>query len=388
MQDRVKNAANEAVMGLLFVSLLVIYLVVPQGSLVTFLCVVILAISLIVAVSSDWSELNALAVFAGIISLVAAFFLGRTLRFGTTSGILLALLWGGVLYVVSQRLLRDIRLVATDPDSPAILIAHGVDRRPYVAEPPLVIPWIQPVVAIIPRKVLIDEIEINDINTQGRHNIDKVVVHVRYQITDPVNAFMHTPQVTLNEAAQKMNKSLAEARLDVTFWENLFEKHLLKVDVIKAVREVVFEQPGGAVAHYDKREELAKLIRKRLNQLMDDWGATAKLIELDHFKLDPDRVRNADPARRRDSEVAEAEHLSKIEAARVKRVLSSEVEAEADRVKAIIEALRVSNVEITPDVVIRAIRAASDWVMESDYTLLPTTGPTSHTPPPKPADKK
>ncbi len=360
---------------------------VPQGSLVTFLCVVILAISLIVAVSGDWSELNVLAVFAGIISLVAAFFLGRTLRFGMASGILLALLWAGVLYVVSQRLLRDIRLVATEDDSPAILIAHGADRRPYVAEPPLVIPLLQPIVAVIPRKVLIDEIEISDINTRPGHNIEKLTVHIRYQITDPVDAFMHTPQVTLNEAAQKMNKSLREARLDVTFWENLFEKHLLKVDVIKAVREVVFEQPGGAVVHYDKREDLAKLIKKRLNQLMDDWGATAKLIELDHFKVDSERFRNADPARRRDGEAAEAEHLSKIEAARVKRVLASEVEAEADRVKAIIEALRTSNIEITPDVVIRAIRAASDWVMESDYTLLPTMGPTSHSAPPKPVEK-
>jgi hypothetical protein len=68
----------------------------------------------------------------------------------------------------------------------------------------------------------------------------------------------------------------------------------------------------------------------------------------------------------------DAEKLASIEAARVRRVLASEVEAEADRVKAIIEALRVSNVEITPDVVIRAIRAASDWVLDSDYTLLPS----------------
>ena len=55
------------------------------------------------------------------------------------------------------------------------------------------------------------------------------------------------------------------------------------------------------------------------------------------------------------------------------------------------EALRESNVEITPDVVIRAIRAASDWTLDGDYSLQPTTAPISiPLPPPKPpaGDKK
>jgi len=163
----------------------------------------------------------------------------------------------------------------------------------------------------------------------------------------------------------------------------------LKVDVIKAVREVVFGQPGGAVAHYDNREELAKLIHERLNELVSDWGAKIIVIELDYFKVDPERFRNFDPARRRDGEAVEAMHLAKMEADRVKRVLTSEVESEADRVKAIIKALSDSGVEITPDVVIRAIRAASDWVLEGDYTLLPKTAPISTPPPaPKPAAEK
>jgi hypothetical protein len=79
-----------------------------------------------------------------------------------------------------------------------------------------------------------------------------------------------------------------------------------------------------------------------------------------------------------------------MEADRIRQVLSSEVDAEAQRVRAIIEALKESGVEITPDVVVRAIRAASDWVMESEYSLQPTSAPISiPQPPPKPpADKK
>jgi|HigsolmetaAR202D_1030399.scaffolds.fasta_scaffold15602_2 hypothetical protein len=372
MHDRIKSTANEAVLGLLFVSLLVIYQVVPQSNLVMFLSVVILAISLFIAVSSDWSELNVLAVFAGIISVVAAFFLGRTLRFGNFSGVVVAVLWGAALYMLSQRIVRGIRVVSSEPDAPAILIGTGADRRPYIAEPPLVIPWFQPVVALIPRDVLIDEVEVTNINTKKGHNIEKVVVHVRYQIIDPVTAYLQTPQVTLDSAAKSYNRPLEEAKLDVSFWEHLFEKYLLRVDVDKAVREVVFERPGGANTHYEERKELAETISGRLNDLLAEWGATVVDVELNYFEVNAERFRN--PAERRKIEVIEAEHQATIEAMRIRQVLNSEVNAEAERVKAIVRALRESNVEITPEVVIRAIRAASDWVMESDYTLLQPPG--------------
>src|SRR5215208_1046361 len=103
MQDRIRNYYNETVMALLFVSLLIIYLNSPPGNLITFLCVVILAISLIVAISSDLNELNVLAAFAALVSLVAAYFLGRNLIIGTVGGVLLPLLWLGVLFLLYTR---------------------------------------------------------------------------------------------------------------------------------------------------------------------------------------------------------------------------------------------------------------------------------------------
>jgi len=384
LQEWIKGRANTIVLGLLFASLLLIYIVGFANYQVTVLSVIILAIGLFIAVNGRWNDLLVLAIFSALVSVVAVYLYAQ-MRLGPFGRIALPILWAVLLFVAGQRMLSGVRTVPVSDESPAILISRGRDRRPYVAPPPVVIPFLQRIVAVIPRKILLDEeVEVDDINTQGRHNIDKVKVYVRYQIVDPVEAFMHTSESTLDEAAHETGKSLEEARLDVKFWENLFEKYLLKIDIEKAVREVVFDQPGGAVAHYDNRRDLERQVGERLNDLVYKWGARAEIVELDYFKVDGERFRNADPARRREIEAAEAAHLAGMEATRLRRVLETEVEAEALRVRAIIEALRQSEVEITPDVVIRAIRAASDWVMEGDYTLQPTTPPTSTPPPPAP----
>ncbi|HET9222565.1 MAG TPA: hypothetical protein VFO07_08680 [Roseiflexaceae bacterium] len=378
--DAIKERANTIALGLLLASLLAIYLATGGSFNVTILGVVLLALGLYIAVDGGWGDLLVLVVFSALVSIVAAYIVSQA-RFGTIGAVLIPLLWTILVFLVLRRLLRGIRPVPLDPESPAILISRGADRRPYIAPPPVVVPFLQRIVAIIPRKTLIEEFDVDNINVEPGHNVDKIVVHVRYRIVDPVEAYRHASQTTLDEAARKTGKGLAEARLDVTFWERLFEDHLLNIDVAKAVREVAFEQAAGAVVLYRNRVKLAGYVLERLNLLVRDWGAEAELVELDFFKVDGERFRLADPERRRAIELAEATHLAAMEATRLRQVLGSEVEAEAQRVKAIIDALRQSNVEITPDVVIRAIRAASDWTMDGEYSLQPYTAPTTLPPP-------
>jgi hypothetical protein len=388
--DAIKERANTIALGLLLASLLAIYLATGASFNVTILGVILLALGLYIAVDGGWGDLLVLVIFAALVSIVAAYIVSQA-RFGPIGAVLIPLLWTIVVFLLLRRLLRGVRPVPLDPESPAILISRGADRRPYVAPPPVVIPFLQRIVAIIPRKILIEEFSVEEVNVEPGHNVDRIIVHVRYQIIDPVEAYVHASQTTLDEAARSTGKGLADARLDVTFWERLFEEHLLKIDVIKAVREVAFEQAAGAVVLYRNRASLAGHVLERLNVLVRDWGAEAEIVELDFFKVEGERFRNADPERRRTIEAAEAAHLATMEANRLRQVLGSEVEAEAQRVSAIIEALRQSNVEITSDVVIRAIRAASDWTMDGEYSLQPTTAPSVLPPPaPKPpaGDKK
>jgi hypothetical protein len=390
IQDWLKERANTIALGLLFASLLAIYLVAGPGYTVTALGVILLALGLYIVVDGDWGDLLVLAVFAGLVSIVAAYIVAQA-RFGSVGAVFIPLLWTIVLFLLARRIMRGIRPVPIDPESPAILISRGKDRRPYVAPPPLVIPFLQRIVAVVPRKVMVEEVEVEKLNTKGYHDVPRVAVHVRYWIEDPIEAYVHASQTTLDEAARKMSKNLDEARLDVTYWERLFEDHLLKIDIIKAIREVIFQEAGGSVEHYTNRAKLEPLVFERLNELVAAWGARIELVELDYFELDPERVGRHFRDRSRETEALEAAHYAVMEANRLKQVLGSEVEAEALRVKAIIDALRQSEVEITPDVVIRAIRAASDWVMEGEYSLQPTAAPTSTPlPPPRPPapDKK
>jgi hypothetical protein len=144
---------------------------------------------------------------------------------------------------------------------------------------------------------------------------------------------------------------------------------LVRLDVTKVVRDVVLSWPASPKEQYQQREEIEAEIRKRVERLFAQWGASLRLLELDQMVMMPEFT-PVDPDRRRKDELLEAKHQAMIEATRVRLMLSSEVEAEAERVKAIVEALRESNLDVNPDVVIRAMRASPDWASDGDYSTL------------------
>jgi hypothetical protein len=177
-------------------------------------------------------------------------------------------------------------------------------------------------------------------------------------------------------------------RTEVAFWEKLLI-NLIKDIAEKVIREVVFDSAQNAVEVYNRREELEEETLLKLGERMNAWGLRVVLLEFERIDVEPDRFKNANMEMVLERETRMKRIEAEREATRVRLVLQSEVDIEAERVRAIIDALRQSNVELTPDVVIKAIRAASDWVMESDYTLLPPTAPMSlPPPPPKPASDK
>jgi hypothetical protein len=57
------------------------------------------------------------------------------------------------------------------------------------------------------------------------------------------------------------------------------------------------------------------------------------------------------------------------DAYRIREVLGAEVEIEAKRVKAIIEALQKAHIPIDAEV-LKALTVTSDWQMEGDFSML------------------
>src|SRR5690349_12289994 len=95
----IKNVVASIVLGLLFISLVVIYQVTPPSILVTGLSVVIMAISLIIALTGEWRDIGVMAIFAALVSLVAAHFVGLA-RFGAPGGVVIPILWLAILMVL------------------------------------------------------------------------------------------------------------------------------------------------------------------------------------------------------------------------------------------------------------------------------------------------
>jgi len=389
MQDRLKNTANEVVMALLFASLLVIFLIVPPSNLVTFLCVITLAISLIVAITSDWNDLSILGLFAGLVSLVAAYFVGRSLRFGAIGGVLIPLLWLGVLALIFTRVVRGVMRV---PKEHAVLIRNRNTYGIFVAQSPLVIPVLERIVAIIPLYQLSTDVEVKKINTFGGYDVNQIDVRTRFKVADRADAPRVLESYTNRDQAQtkladEIGKDVDRVRIDLTFWEKLLAE-VMHEAVEDVVRAVIFESKQSPVVAFGGREQLRLEALERLNERMNTWGIQVLVLEFIRFEVESERFKLANRERTRSIEEIDAEHYAKLEADRIKRMLTSEVEAEALRVRAIIDALRQSGVEITADIVIKAIHAASDRTLDGDYQLPPTTAPISLPPPPPRPDKR
>jgi len=180
----VRNVAASVVLGLLFVSLVVIYLAIPPNGLVTFLSVLILLVSLIVALSGGWREIAVMGGFAALVSVVAASFAGNA-RFGTVGSVLIPAVWVLFLLLLFNWISRNIQIV---PKDRAILIRNTYNGMLTQALSPInrpLIPTVEHRIATIPLYELTKEVDIKDINTTSGFNIKMITVHIHYQVVEP-----------------------------------------------------------------------------------------------------------------------------------------------------------------------------------------------------------
>lgn len=268
-----RYAAASLALGLMFVSLVVIYLTVPQSDAVTLLCIVIMAVSLIIALIGDWNEIGTMAALATLTSLMAAYFLGRDML-GDAGSIIVPLGWGGVLLYIFRWISSHTVVV---PEDHAIMVARFYSGSLYRLQPPLappLIPLLERRVATIPLYELSHDVKVAKINTGGSHSIDEVEVHLRYRVKNPEFALANIPNrgQIQNEVAREMGRDLEQARLDVAFWEKLLARQLAH-EVDDIVREVIFAETKSATDAYQKRQHISREVFRRLNELTQRWAS-------------------------------------------------------------------------------------------------------------------
>ena len=82
-----------------------------------------------------------------------------------------------------------------------------------------------------------------------------------------------TAAQALDIVAKEMNQNLDEARLQVTFWENLLNRQM-KIDTDDVVLEVIFDNrfAQNPIEVFSKRQDLEQTVIDRLRRLVSRWG--------------------------------------------------------------------------------------------------------------------
>ncbi len=395
-----KSSASTTILALMFFSLLVIYVIVPQNDLVTFLSVVIMAIGLIIGVVGDREEVMMMAGLAAIISLLAAYFWGQS-RFGLVGSVLVTVVWGIILFVAAQRASADTVVI---PEDHAYMIAPFLSQHIYplkASASSLVMPFLDRHIATIPTYELTKDTHITEVNLVPIHNVTEVAVLTRYRVVDPSRTLRGIPNrgTLQNDVAKNMAISVGRARLDVAFWEKLLSRQMGE-EVEDIVRRVLFKggedstEPHEKVslnleAAYKNRTRIADMVERELQQVVQRWGVKIHEVTIDFIKPDKDVLKGlrGDPLDK-DLEKSKktAEMYAVNEAQRV-RVLS---EAESLRMRNLIKAVKEAEPELNPEAIKEIVVNALLSEGMEDYYYPNPTPPTLPAPPApsSPADAK
>jgi len=390
MQTRPSSASASLALALMFLSLLVIYLVVPQTGIVTTICVLILVLTLLMGLVGDTSDVRIMVGVAAGMSLLAAGFLGDA-WLGVPGRILVPSLWFILLWW-SFRQLRANTLVI--PEDHAVMYAPFLSSSVYQVDPgqtqPITV--LDRAVATVPLYELTLDTPVKNVNTRGFHNIPMVEAHVRYRVTDPVRALAGIPNrgKIQNEVAREMGTSVARARLDGAFWEKLLARQMAEEvdDILRAVAFNLNEEgplkvrdkAGVEMSHDDAkplrgtqleaylaRRTLSQAVLSELRVLVSRWGVNVTHLDLDLYELDKEQTGKImdNPDRKRANEAKEKQAQADNDAYYVRQVGREEAAIEAQRMRAMIDALseRLGD-QLSPavieEIVVTALRTAGN----------------------------
>jgi hypothetical protein len=330
---------------------------------------------LIVSQGQRWRDIGIMAVFAALVSVVAAALTGRAI-FGSVGSVILPLAWALVLLGLFSWAQRNMIVV---PKDQAILIVNRYTGAVYNAvgpiAPPLT-PGVESKIAVIPLYELSQDVRVEKVNTQ-RFNVDIIQVHIHYRVTDPKLALTGIPNrgQVQGEIAKGMNLEMRKARLDVRFWEKLLGNQM-ELEVEDIVREVVYNNvfAQNPMEVYQRREDLGAEVKDRLSKLVSRWGVDINGLEFERVDVDAGILQRLNKANMRLDSIEQKKSDAEGEAAWIERTGAAQAKAEAMRVAEMVQALKESGVELSAndlrDIVIDAIRASTEWGMDGELARL------------------
>jgi regulator of protease activity HflC (stomatin/prohibitin superfamily) len=398
MPARVSSASASVALGLVLLSLIIIYLVVPQTFVVATISVMIAMLTLVIALVGDQADVRVITGVSAALSLIAAGFLGEA-WLGLPGSLLVPSLWFVVLLYTFRRLRASTLVIPADH---AVMYAPFLSSQVYQVDAGSTVPVtvLDRQVATVPLYELTLDTRVENVNTRDFRNIDMVEAHVRYRVNDPARALVGIPNrgKIQNDVAREMGLSLGRAQLDTAFWEKLLARQMAEEvdDILRAVAFHLSERSpnrpilgrngeelekddvkplrGTMLEAYLDRRTFSEAVLRDLKALVSRWGVTVTHLDLDLYKLNSDQIKqitqNQDRELAREKKKREAETVNDVHY--IKQTAEVAAEAEAERIRKIVEILQNQlgredlPREVLEEIIISAIRATSDAPLIAD----------------------
>ncbi|GAC1354339.1 MAG: hypothetical protein NVS4B8_13410 [Herpetosiphon sp.] len=320
---------------------------------VLILSVALLAIGVFLAFGTQPRGLQILAALTVLVSLVGISFLGATF-FGHNGGSCFLMLWILALLGAAATIWRRATFVERGqlvvvnqlPDNRVLVLTEGVHRP--------ITPPFERLLAILPAYELIQQIDLETVNTASLFNVTSIHALVRYQIESARDLIVSFPNREQAFEALQRERGIARTNSDlVAFWTELVRRQM-DHEVDEAVRATVagIHQPADVARG---RIEHGQRIKGDLQQSVKRWGIKVVELRLLEVVIDPERIRAANRDYFIEREQKDAERKAMISAQTVETVGTAQARVTARMVSEIAEALKQQGAELTPDEIERII---------------------------------
>lgn len=232
--------------------------------------------------------------------------------------------------------------------------------------------------ATLPNYLLKHEFDVDAIDTRtpGLQRIDKIRVRVRYRVVD-AKTFYHKSAYG-RERLKAIESERKLQRSDVGLWRQ-FLNELMRGTIDDAVRDGVWEWAEAVARNQSlqldvpfprrpependpyalslNRRKLADRILQRVDIAFVDWGLELEDLVFENVEIDAELIKRK--TRDRERELAEAEHVARMEAAAMRIRGAAEAELRAETVRKVIEVLlNQKGLTLTNEVLYNVVRAA------------------------------
>ncbi len=333
-------------LGLLYISLGIMYLLLPPNGLLWALGGIILIAGIVLTMLGGQRYLTILGVITLLASISAMALLGSVWA-GAVGILILPLLWMGIIYAGASWAWRSTIFIQSGT---IMIVSHPFGEKMYrgpIQIRPL-LPFLEEELVRMPVYELVSHVSVETINTRALQNIPSITLEIRYQVSDPVKLLQNLPNRAhlLEGVATGFDLTPDRAMLRTAFWERLLDDQIKDISD-NLLRTIIYEHINRAVDGSSERQMLATILRERIYQLIERWGVTIHALDIESVNLDPEQIKRSKRDMIIKREFEDAERQARIEAQKIEIMGKAQAAVQAHAIEKWIAAIQQPGVSLS-----------------------------------------